>query len=137
MVDRPARVKVVENLKRALAGTITNWEFDDSWPKSEDRVIRALEEQLWGFYDDNKKLTLNIREQKPDAVPLFERCLAFLGSDREYEWPDYNFRKTGMSYFRSLFDRAGEAKRWDEFEASGDIKAWPFLHSSDVPTVSV
>jgi hypothetical protein len=131
MIDRAARLRIVGNLERALAGTITNWEFDDSWPNSEDRVIRALEEQLWGFYDDNNKLTLNIREQKPDAVPLFERCIAFLRSDREYKWPNYSFRKTGMSYFRSLFDRAGEAKRWKEFEASGDIEAWPFFRSSD------
>ena len=128
MVDRLARQKVGENLERALAGTIANWEFDDAWPKSEDRVIRAMEEQLWCFYDDNRKLTLDIRKSKPDAVPLFERCLVFLRSDQEYEWPDYSFRKTGKSYFRLLFDPAGEAKRWKEFETAGDIKAWPFLH---------
>jgi hypothetical protein len=91
-----------------------------------------MEEQLWGFYDDNRKMTLDVRKMKPDAVPLFERCLAFLRSDLEYEWPDYSFRKTGMSYFRSLFNRTAEAKRWEEFEAAGDIKIWPFIRSVDV-----
>jgi len=90
-----------------------------------------MEEYLWTFYDDGSKYFLNIKEQKPDAVPLFERCIAFLNSDLEYEWPERTFRKKGLSYFKALFQKKAEQKSLYKFESAGDIEVWPFIKNQD------
>ncbi|MGZ4982419.1 MAG: hypothetical protein ACXWAB_13360 [Methylobacter sp.] len=52
MIDRSARDKAAELLRQFLAGTITNFELENSWPSSADRVLREIQDTIWCFYDD-------------------------------------------------------------------------------------
>jgi hypothetical protein len=125
MVDRSARLTAIDFSQRALVGNITNWEFDDKWPKSEDRALQPMAEYLWLFYDDNSEYLLNFRKQKPDVVALVERCIAFLSSDLECDWPEHNF--VGRGVIGSLFQKKTDKDDVDKFVSSGDIEMWPFI----------
>lgn len=132
MIDRSDRNKAISLLERALTGKITNWEFDDSWPQSKDRALKSIEEYLWLFYNDNSKSRLNVTDQDPNNVELFKRCIAFLSSDLEYKWPEYNFRRTGRSYLKALFQKKTDKERWETFALMGEIEVWPFIKKEDL-----
>jgi hypothetical protein len=135
MIDRPARLKAIDFLQRALVGDVINWDFDDKWPKSEDQALQPIAEYLWLFYDDNCKYLLNFRKQKPDVVALVERCIAFLSSDFEYHWPEQNF--VGRGVIGSLFQKKTDKDDVDKFVSSGDIEVWPFIKKQDLDRVQL
>jgi len=56
-----------------------------------DPIIKPMLELCWGLYDDtrNHKLEKSNAVTK-DALKIIARCILFLHSDKEYEWPYFN-----------------------------------------------
>ncbi len=132
MVDRDARDKAAELLRQFLAGTITNFELENSWPSSSDRVLRAIEDTLWCFYDDFEEHAMRGRWALPkDRKKNMARWVVFLHSDEEYQWPAIGF--PGIRPLRSgWLARLTGIARWRKkkeavFMASGEYAYWPFI----------
>jgi len=90
MINREKRDIARRLVEKFLAAEITNDDFVNDYPcrEKDDRVIVAIYERLWGFWDDRRTHTLTGKHDlNPEARALFERCIAFLNSDLEYEWP--------------------------------------------------
>lgn len=132
MIDRKARQNASELLGRWRTGTVTNWEFEDQWPASQDRGVRAIGSRLSCFYSDSPKSVLSVSALHDDELELLNRCAIFLQSDEEYAWPDFDFEREGLRPLEALFRGQGtKTQRWREFASTGNIAKWPFLESGD------
>lgn len=134
MIDRTARDKAVQLLKALLADGITNYRLEDDWPdRSSDFALKAVAEQLWFCYDDFPEKILTRVSFKPDEIKLIERCIVFLTSEREYEWPQYSFETGNRTVIERLLGlgKQRSAEERERFKAAGEIDAWPFLRLSD------
>lgn len=101
---------------------------------------------LWRFYDDREEHRLSHEGHllTPDGRAIFNRCVAFLRSDLEYEWRDDNFRNfggfgvagqiitLGLSIFVDRWMRKREERRLVYLKVIGEEAIWPFLTSSDL-----
>src|SRR5882724_3787920 len=104
MIDRPQRDRLAQSLRQLLSGRIDNLAFDNldcpgNITDSDDRALFEVFYSVWPHYDDFRSHPMRLTDgQKLD----FERCVVFLHSDREFEWP----RKTVgiIDYFRRLLD---------------------------------
>ncbi|MHC4447340.1 MAG: DUF1707 domain-containing protein [Planctomycetota bacterium] len=142
MVDRLRRDQVAELLRHFAAGLITNDDFEDRIhtilddpPNLQDKVLWAVRELAWFFYDDLSTHTLTgkyalTRQERGD----FARWILFLYSSQEYKWPEFSFVFPG-GLFRNLitFGQCGRrAQR--QFESAGDFGVWPFIRRHDMDT---
>jgi hypothetical protein len=134
MIDREARDKAARLLDRFIRCEITNFQYADNFPRtSQDRVLEAMFWWTWGLYSDVKEHKLEGRHRlDPRTMESLNRCLLFLRSDLEYEWPD-NPWTTLSGMFLSLLTLGFLARRWQEreFERRGEIDMWPFLRQDD------
>jgi hypothetical protein len=134
MIDRTARDKAVQLLKALLADGITNYRLEDDWPEqSSDFAVRAVSEQLCFYYQESPEKMLTRVSFGPDVIKFIERCVVFLTSDREYEWPHYSFATENRTVIERLLGlgKQRSAEEWERFKAAGEIDAWPFLRLSD------
>jgi hypothetical protein len=59
--------------------------------KSDDPIIQPMLELCWGLYDDTRQHKLTKSDELPqEALKIIARCILFLHSDREYEWPYFD-----------------------------------------------
>jgi hypothetical protein len=132
MVDRQARDKAAELLRQFIAGTITNFHLENSWPSSKDRALRELEDTLWCFYDDFEEHSMRghwklAKQDKATAA----RWVLFLHSDEEYKWPTFRFagiRPLHSGWFARLTGLARLRERHEaKFMIAGDYAYWPFI----------
>jgi hypothetical protein len=137
MVDKLARRQAAEAIRHFLGGRITNEEFLNRYPHSKDPAIWALDDTLWGFYDDLEEHTLTGRFAVPRELrEQVIRWIMFLHTDEEYCWP--RITAPGMrAYYRPSwlgrvtgFSKFIE-KRSAAFMAHGDYDVWPFLSCED------
>jgi hypothetical protein len=132
LIDRTARKAALQLLVQWKAGRITNWDFEDTWPQTQDRGVKAIGERLWCFYDDFPKKRINTSALDTEVVALLDRCMSFLGTNAEYAWPDFDWMREGLSGLETLYKgKRTKARRWEEFTGNGDIDVWPFLHRSE------
>src|SRR5438045_4147282 len=90
MINRSKRNLAAGLLRKFVATEITNDDFVNEYPRADrdDVAIGAIYEGLWGFWDDLDKDDLTKERNYDKATSaLFERCIEFLYSDLEYEWP--------------------------------------------------
>lgn len=93
MIDRDSRNTLAENLAALAEGTITNDQFLQSRPETgHDRAV----DEIWRFgdslYSDIAPYRLVGRNALSDDVRnVVQRCILFLQSDLEYEWPDFPY----------------------------------------------
>lgn len=146
MVNREARDKAAEALRRFLACQTTNKEFDRefteiaaTWKRQKDRAIAAVYGFAWNLYDDFEEHKLD-GDWEPEAMAreMAERCVRFLQTDLEYEWKREKF--IGLDW-RRIFSKflpwirweADPKKRFERFmaEPAGDVSVWPFYRSQD------
>jgi hypothetical protein len=115
-----------------MEGAISNDEFAQKFPRNQDDpALRAIYSEMWFFYSDtfehrlSGKYALN-EEQRAN----FERCLLFLRSNLEFQWPRPAYRLR-YGIIRLLgFGRL--LKRREKREMSvGDLEVWPFLRKPD------
>jgi hypothetical protein len=136
MIDRDARDKAAEVLRRFVSGKITNHEFENGEIVASDRAIKAIWGTAWCFYDDLKvhRLTGGHRlcpTQRREVL----RWISFLDSDYEYVWPDISVPgadplrrvRVGAKYLGFLMSGGAlSAEKARQFLAAGDYQAWPF-----------
>jgi len=128
MIDRPKRDKLAEALRYLLSGRIDNIAFDDldcpgGITDSEDRAIFEVFYSVWPWYDDFRSHPLELTDgQRLD----FKRCILFLHSDFEFEWPR---KSLGIvDYLRRVADDiTGRRFGWWPIRSVGDMAAWPFF----------
>jgi hypothetical protein len=125
-------------IERFLAGEITNDEFNDMFPRDDaDPALDAIYSNLWCYYSETHSHKLGGKYSlRPDAKDLFRRCAAFLGSDLEYEWPDYRWVSPKYALFRlfGLSKRVNE--QFERFTRHGSFEVWPFLREGDYRQVA-
>src|SRR5579875_3551490 len=133
MVDREDRQKACELIERLANCEITNYDFDDNFPRrSRDGAIKPIFDNIWFHYSDTHTHKLVGKHAlSPEARNLFERCTAFLQSDLEYEWPDCDWIALRRILLRLLGKAHAIERRFEEFKAAGDFDVWPFLRRSD------
>jgi len=134
MVDRESRIKAWNILDAMLHDGITNYKLEDEWPdQSPDFSLGAIGEQLWFYYADFPEKKLTRVNFEPDTIKLIERCMVFLTSERDYEWPQYSFVTENRILVERLLGlgKQRSAEQWEQFKAAGEIDAWPFLRLSD------
>jgi hypothetical protein len=128
MVDRHARDIAADVLRTFMQGSISNDEYERAFPKSkDDPALWAVHEQIWLSYSDLKEHTLTGKHALTDAGrAVFERCILFLQSDLEFQWPPPKIR---LRYaVLRLLGFGWLLRRWEAEEMSiGDVEVWPFL----------
>jgi hypothetical protein len=89
MINREKRDKAGRLLEDLWSGRIDNDELENNYPTDKsDPALISIYEQLWFFWDSYHAHTF-YRKEQDTAVSnlLFPRCIAFLKSDLEYQWP--------------------------------------------------
>ena len=88
MVEMEKRKVAAELIRDFAAAQLSNDEFDEQYPNSEDRAIQSIGSVLWLSWDDRFTHWLEGRYQLTDQQKaLFERCIAFLQTELEYMGP--------------------------------------------------
>jgi len=134
MIDRQKRDRLAQAIRQLLSGRIDNLAFNDldcpgNVTDSDDRALFEIFYSVWPHYDDFRSHPFRVTDgQKLD----FERCVIFLHSDCEFEWPQKKFGAGFVDYFRRLLDEITfrRFRLWPR-EASGDIRVWPFFRRDD------
>ncbi|HZQ22697.1 MAG TPA: hypothetical protein VFA89_07840 [Terriglobales bacterium] len=128
MIDRHARDIAADALRDFMEGSISNDEYERRYPRSkDDPALWEIWVQVWFFYSDVRTHKLTGKHALNEERRAFmERCILFLKSDVEFEWPRQKFRPW-YGILRLLgFGRT--LKRREEEEMSiGDKEVWPFL----------
>ena len=141
MVDRRTRDSARGLLRNFIDCKLTNDEFHAQFPDSEnDAALRAIRSNVWMFYSDLHTHKL-AGKHKPNAEvsALLGRCVLFLGSDFEFEWP---VPKIGIANIlpnlrRRLFrERSANSGTLQFGPDSGDQTVWPFFRRRDYDTPS-
>lgn len=138
MANRHKRKLASELISRFIAGEMTNDDFDAEVPRDPcDQALRAIYERLWFYWDDRKTHTLT-GEHAPDAEThaLFNRCISFLDSDCEYEWPPRLYVAPLWVVLLRTVGLGWAVERWERealqrIRSFGDIEAWPYRRKPD------
>ena len=136
MVNRQKRAIAKRMVEGFASGTVTSREMDGDFPRDKnDRVLAGIWERLWFLWDDLSNHTLTGEHSPtPEVRAMMDRCIAFLDSDLEYEWPPYrgSLRLLLLRAFR-LRKRAAEVEKreTEELAKFGDLEVWPFTRKQD------
>jgi hypothetical protein len=142
MVDRKARHAAAQLVIQFRDGLITNDEFSIPWVRTTDRALKAIATMLWNSYSDTRVERFDASNPiDPATRALFDRCVYFLRSDLEYEWPRddlawieaYPKLLNGLTLGhlnRRLIAEQGRAE--EEMRKAGDLEVWPFLRRADL-----
>lgn len=134
MIDRPKRDRLAQALRQLLSGRIDNLAFDDldmpgGITQTEDRSLFEIFYAVWPHYDDWRSHPMQLTDgQRLD----FERCVIFLHSDCEFEWPQKRLGAGVVDYCRRLLDEI-TLRRFHLWpvQMPGDISVWPFFRRED------
>jgi hypothetical protein len=132
MVDRKARDNAAAVLRQLVEGAVTNVEYERKYPTNkDDPALWAVYIQSWFSYSDRREHTLTGRYTPNDeGRRLFERCILFLRTDWEFEWPAPKIGLRGALI--RLLGLGWLLKQRDRKEMSvGDVEVWPFLRRCD------
>jgi len=145
MIDIQARKSATSALTRFfLHGETTNFQYMDEFPlRSKDHALKSIYFVLWGLYSDVREHRMSgAHALTPEAIDIVNRCILFLGTNREYEWDSrlfslerakrawsrllqrFFFRKNKPSIREQLLDVLSD-------EPQGDATVWPFRRRSD------
>jgi hypothetical protein len=108
--------------------------------KFDDPIILPMLEFCWGLYDDTSQHKLKGRHQlSNDALKVIARCILFLHSDKNYEWPyidlkfslkDLIFTFLTLGYYY-VVKRKQLMISYKEWQNPGDYTVWPFFRAVD------
>jgi hypothetical protein len=115
-----------------MAASITNKEYERRYPTSKaDPALWAVYSHLWFCYSDVTEHRLIGRYGLTEENRrLLERCVLFLESDHEFQWPPPKFRlRYGIC---RLLGFGHVLRRREALELSaGDLEVWPFFKKTD------
>lgn len=129
MIDRSKRNQLAEALRHLLSGQMDNLAFDEldcpgNISNSEDQAIFEIFYAVWPHYDDFQSHALELTDrQRLD----FKRCILFLHSDDEFEWPK---KQAGLVHFLERIT-AQIFTRPRKTQLTGDMTVWPFFRRED------
>jgi hypothetical protein len=163
MVDIERRRKLALHLRHLSVGLISNDDFEErliddvtnGWlpeqyykskdAKFDDKIIQPMLELCWGLYDDTRNHKLRGSDKLPElSLKIIARCILFLQSDKEYEWPYFDTNSplvkfslgevilTILSlgqYYRDV--KKHQEKAFQEFQKLGNFEIWPFINQND------
>ena len=139
-VDLPARKVASQLLRNFVAGHISNDEFEDAQPITNDLAIGAIWDTAWVLYDDLKEHRLIGKYRlPPDQRRACVRWILFLHSDLLYEWPTIYLpgidpaSRTQRSFLKRLFSVHQDLSEENaaQFLSLGHYPVWPFLRVVD------
>ncbi len=163
MIDKDRRKKLAFHLRHLSVGLISNDDFENNlmddvtngWlpeqyhraneAKFDDKIIEPMLMLCWGLYDDtrNHKL-IGSDKLSEESLKIIARCILFLQTNLEYEWPYFDTRsplaKFSLSelvlciltlgqYYREKRNELEEA--YMEFQKLGNYDIWPFFKETD------
>jgi hypothetical protein len=137
MVNRAERDVGARVLQDFIEARITNDEFDSRFPFSRDDAgVQAIRANVWMLYSDLRVHRLTGKYQPNAQVrALLDRCVLFLGTDLEFEWPVPRinvlniFRGAWLGAKRLLGVAPQEEELWSSY--GGDTDLWPFFRKGD------
>ncbi len=134
MIDSRARSKLAEAARALVAGRITNDQFEDRVPRSDDPAIREIfAKGFWRLYGDLTEHRLVDAERLgPEKRAFAARCILFLKSGHPYGWPVHSrLGVFGLGLLNlltlGLFGRVIQRR----LLASGNAEVWPFRTDSE------
>jgi len=137
MVNRHTRDIAADVLQEFMEGSISNREYDRRFPKTkDDPALWAIYSNTWFCYSDTSEHTLTGKHALNDERrAILARCLMFLRSDLEFQWPPPKFRP--WYGILRLLGLGRTLKRREQEEMSiGDVDVWPFLKKAQYEGVS-
>jgi len=163
MVDIERRKKLAFHLRHLSVGLISNDGFENKvmddvtkgWlpeqyykakeAQFDDQIILPMLVLCWGLYDDTRHHSLKGPDKLSEkSLKIISRCILFLQTDREYEWPYFDMHSplfkfslaeiiisilTLGQYHRLKVHEKEEA--FLEFQKLGNFDIWPFLKTKD------
>lgn len=143
MVKPDPRRNAAELVRLLTHGQITNFTFEENWPREweeSDRGLKAVRTLMLRFLP----YWVEYRYAGP-AMPsgmmreMFDRCILFLSSDQEYAWPEDDFvypLRGGLAVLARVL-RGRWIASWQEYRyvkflekllaKGGELDAWPFF----------
>ena len=141
MIERSERRRIALLLRRLASGRITTDDYDAERPdNSPDLAAQAVGDAGWMLYSDSHTHRLMGRHAlSPVARRDVARCVLFLQSDLEYEWPPepkYTPRQALVLLATlGLVDSGMRARRaaWRRgMQPAVGTGIWPFRRRSDL-----
>ncbi len=135
MIDRVARTCLAKNMRHLVSGQITNDEFEDRalFGTADPAVYKVFMGGPWLFYSDlsEHRLIGPLRVPRPARREL-ARCILFLASDLEYEWPVQTTSAWARFVIGNLFTLGWLGRRHRrKLSATGELDVWPFYRRAD------
>ena len=136
MVDRQARDIAAAVIRQFIDGIITNVEYERKFPRNkQDPALWAVDSHMWFYFSDVSEHTLTGKHALNDeGLAFFERCILFLRTDLEFDWPtpriSLKYTIIRLLGFGWALKRQ-EEKHEMEMRAIGDTEVWPFLKKTD------
>jgi len=159
MIDHERRKK----LRHLSVGLISNDKFENNimddvtkgWlpeqyrrskqAKFDDQIIVPMLELCWGLYSDTRNHKLTAKDQlSQESLKIIARCILFLHSGIEYEWPDFDFMNpifkfsvkeliiTVLTFGKYYRDKRQEQKQsYLDYQKIGTHEYWPFFSLAD------
>lgn len=128
MIDATARKEAAETARHFASGIITNFEFENNFPDTEDPAVLAVIDTFWCLYDDFKEHKINDRWEIPKEFKnMMARWVMFLYSNEEYVWPEIShpgLRPFKYGFWGKLFNKH---LLQQTFLNAGDYSVWPFI----------
>ena len=89
MVDKPKRLEAAKLIEDFLACRITNFQYDDRYPRSTgDPALLAIYSMVWFAYSDVREHRMDGKHMlNSEGQQLAEQCILFLKTDNEYHGP--------------------------------------------------
>jgi hypothetical protein len=133
MIDRHARDEHARRLRSLAAGRITNDDYEDNLPRSDDpSVYEVYANGGWYLYGDLEEYKLTGKNAlTKETKHVVARWIMFLRSDMPYLWA----RTTGVAFSQKIafvltfglaFRRSVLARR--RADEKGDKDYWPFYN---------
>jgi hypothetical protein len=140
MVDRNQRHVASRVLRSFIEGAITNDEFEAQFPRAKhDTAVQAIKANVWMLYSDLRRHKLTGKhEPNAETRALLERCVRFLDTDLDFEWPVPKVSLSNIgNNLRSRVARwlgTEEGRQAGTEQArvdGGDEDVWPFFRRDD------
>ena len=139
MIHRQKRDLAASLLEQYWSGKIRSDDLANDFPFDKgDPALDGIFERLWFFWDDRPQ-SYNDKQSHPAVATLFQRGIAFLRSDLEYEWPlwgrkalNFDLALLRLLGFRKKAERIGEARRAKLGATDEDMRTWPFRTKEDL-----
>jgi hypothetical protein len=125
MLDMKNRAIAAELIRQYLDCQLTNDEFDDQYPRSEDEAVRTFWGILWFSWDDRYTHKLEGKHQLSDMNrAMIERCITFLQTDLEYTGPLAG--RSWVNMVQSAYKRLVGNEERRVIQGCFDDPWWPF-----------